>query len=215
VKPRLLDLFCGAGGAARGYQMAGFYITGVDIRPQPRYCGDAFHQADALEFLAEHGADFDVIHASPPCQAYSVCSVLPQCDREYPNLLAPTRELLIAAGRPFIIENVVGAPFLHWGQLCGEMFGLPLFRHRRFESNICLLYPVHERHRGRIGFNGYCCVAGHGDGGRRTRVAADHRTKAAWERSMGIDWMSKYELSQAIPPAYAEYVGRQLYEAAR
>lgn len=210
-RPRLLDLFCGAGGAAMGYHRAGFQVVGVDIRPQPRY-PFTFHQGDALEFLKEHGRGFDVIHASPPCQAYSVCGTLPHCQRDYPKLLEPTRELLQACGRPWVMENVVGAPMPDSINLCGTMFGLRVFRHRLFESSHLLLQPYHEPHRERIGFNGFVCVAGDGDSGKRTRVPADHRTKVSWERGMGIDWMSKRELTQAIPPAYTEFIGRHMRE---
>lgn len=111
MKPRLLDLFCGAGGAAAGYYRAGFEVVGVDLAPQPRF-PFPFVQADALAHLADHGREFDAIHASPPCQAYSICGALPQCQRDYPRLLEPVRELLVASGRPWILENVVGAPLL-------------------------------------------------------------------------------------------------------
>ena len=208
-RPRLLDLFCGAGGAAVGYERAGFEVVGVDIRPQPRY-PFAFVEGDALAFVAAHGAEFDVIHASPPCQGYSVCASLPQCRKDYPMLIEETRRLLQASGRPFVIENVVGAPLVSPVRLCGTMFGLTLFRHRLFESNVFLEAPDHEAHTARIGFGGFCCVAGHGDAGKNVRVAADHRTKASWARAMEIDWMHKPELAQAIPPAYTEFLGGQV-----
>src|SRR5215472_2155359 len=112
TRPRLLDLFCGAGGATKGYQRAGFHVTGVDIEPQPRYCGDEFIQADALEVLAdlEFLAGFDVIHASPPCQAYSRTQRFHNVRHDHPDLLPPTRARLIASGLPYVIENVEGAP---------------------------------------------------------------------------------------------------------
>src|SRR3990167_3259097 len=132
--PRLLDLFCGAGGSAVGYSRAGFDdIVGVDNRPMPRY-PFTFVQADALEYVAEHGREFDAIHASPPCQGYSVMRNLPWLKaKEYPLLIEPTRELLEAFGKPWIIENVMGAK-LRAGWLCGTMFDLPIFGHRYFES---------------------------------------------------------------------------------
>lgn len=145
--PRLLDLFCGAGGAARGYQLADFYVTGVDHVPQPRYCGEAFVQADALTYVAEHGREYDAIHASPPCQGYSIMRNLPWLrDREYPLLITPTRDALVATGKPWVLENVMGA-HLPAGWLCGAMFGLPVYRHRAFETSFFWLQPGHPRHR--------------------------------------------------------------------
>lgn len=212
-RPRLLDLFCGAGGSARGYQMAGFHVTGVDCRPQPRYAGDVFVRADALDFLAEHGREFDAIHASPPCQRYSALS---RCrpGNVHPDLVAPARTLLQAARPPWVIENVMQAPLRRGSTvLCGLMFGLRVFRHRVFESSSLLMAPHHPTHRGhRIGVAGMVCVAGYGSANRagRARTPADHRDKASWVRGMAIDWMTRDELSQAIPPAYTHYIGLQL-----
>lgn len=141
MKPRLLDLFCGAGGAACGYQRAGFQVTGVDILPQPHYCGEQFIQGEALAYLAAHGHDFEVIHASPPCQGYSAMRHLPWLrDRVYPLLLPEMLQACQALGRPYIIENVERAP-LDGLVLCGLQVGLPLYRHRRFASNILLMAP--------------------------------------------------------------------------
>lgn len=137
-KPRLLDLFCGAGGAAMGYHRAGFEVVGVDLKPQKHYPFE-FHQADALEFLAEHGREFDVIHASPPCQAHTSLKNLH--DKDYPELIEPTRRLLEKTGLPYIIENVVGAPLRNPILLCGSSFGLRVRRHRLFESNWFLIAP--------------------------------------------------------------------------
>lgn len=194
-----------------GYHRAGFRVIGVDIEPQPRYPFE-FIQADALKFIAEHGKRFDVIHASPPCQGYSVTNSLPQCqDRDYPKLLEEVRELLISTGKPYIIENVIGAPLVDSVMLCGLMFGLKVFRHRRFESNLFLMAMSHISHRGKeIGKGGFCCVAGHGDS-NRGKVDPYHRRKSTWEAAMGINWMTKEELTQAIPPAYTEYLGLQLH----
>ena len=147
---RLLDLFSGAGGAAMGYHQAGFAdIVGVDMAPQPRY-PFAFVQADALTYVAEHGHEFAVIHASPPCQAYSALKHLAKAG--HPELVEATREALQATGKPYVIENVVGAP-LKWPLLlCGTMFdlqtpcGAQLRRHRLFESNLLLLSPGACRH---------------------------------------------------------------------
>jgi hypothetical protein len=213
AKPKLLDLYCKAGGSSRGYQLAGFHVTGVDIEPQPRYAGNVFVQADALDYVAAYGHRFDAIAASPPCQGYSVTAVLPQCWREYPKLVEVTRFWLETLSVPYIIENVIGAP-MQGVTLCGLMFGLKVFRHRLFESNVLLLQPAHISHKGhRIGLDGMCCVAGHGDAGKNVKVDKTHRRKSAWEAAMEIDWMLKRELTQAIPPAYTHYLGQQLLRA--
>lgn len=222
-KPILLDLFCKAGGCTKGYQRAGFHVVGVDIEPQPRYCGEEFIQADAIEFLKTADLSrFDVIHASPECKGYSICANLPNVTKNYPKLIEPTRELLLKIGKPYVIENVVGAPLCSPIMLCGLMFGLKVFRHRLFECSEFLYQPSHGNHKGkRIGIDGYCCVAGNGDSnysrhsdkhkdGKKAFVDAYHCRKSTWEKAMGIDWMTKHELTQAIPPAYTEFIGRQL-----
>jgi DNA (cytosine-5)-methyltransferase 1 len=201
-----------------GYHRAGFSeIVGVDLKPQPRY-PFKFIQGDAIDYLIHHGDDFDAFHASPPCQRYSVATNSQGNRRQdHPDLLPTTRELLSTLDRPWIIENVEGAPMRPPAvMLCGLMFSLGVFRHRWFETSFLpfgLDHPSHEGHR--IGEGGMCCVAGHGGqssgfGNRKRRVPADHRTKAAWSRAMRIDWMQRDELAQAIPPAYTEYMGRQL-----
>jgi DNA (cytosine-5)-methyltransferase 1 len=137
---KLLDLFCGAGGAAMGYYRAGFEdITGVDNKPQPNYPFE-FILGDALEYVIDHGAEFDVIHASPPCQAYSITKSLPWVD-DYPELIEPLRNLLKETDKPYVIENVLGAPLINPLELCGSMFGLPLIRHRLFECNPPIWFP--------------------------------------------------------------------------
>lgn len=215
---RLLDLFCGSGGAAMGYHLAGFSeIVGIDLKPQARY-PFKFIQGDAIDYLIHHGDDFDAVHASPPCQRYSIATNSQGNRRQdHPDLLPITRELLSTLDRPWIIENVEGAPMRQPAvMLCGLMFGLKVFRHRWFETSFLPFAPEHRPHTGhRIGEGGFCCVAGHGGqssgfGKFTRRVPADHRTKAAWSRAMGIDWMQRDELAQAIPPAYTEYMGRQL-----
>ena len=141
--PRLLDLFCGAGGAAMGYHRAGFDVVGVDIAPQPRYPFE-FHQADAMTFPLD---GFDAIHASPPCQAYSRLRHLPWlAGKEYPLLLTPTWERLATHGVPWVIENVADAPMPYSIVVCGWTIGLPIYRHRRFGSSFLLLAPPHRRH---------------------------------------------------------------------
>ena len=131
---KLLDLFCGAGGAAMGYHRAGFDdITGVDIKPMPRY-PFKFIQGDALEYLAAHGAEYDVIHASPPCQAYSIMQHANHMRKDHPDLVDSVRDALKQTGKPWIIENVPGAPLIDPILLCGLSFGLRVIRHRLFES---------------------------------------------------------------------------------
>ena len=213
-KPRILDLFCGAGGAAMGYARAGFDVVGVDIKPQPHYPFE-FIQADALEYLSETGAEgFDHIHASPPCQAYSIMRNLPWLKgREYWDSVPPTRTALEAMGKPWTLENVQGSP-VDGITLCGQMFGLrwedgrPIYRHRRFESTVFMLAPGHPRHRGVIspGPNlGGRAHAGSGNG----RMVVNGRSRVA-PNAIGIDWMTGTERSQAIPPAYTEWIGTQL-----
>lgn len=226
IKPYLLDLYCSAGGCTKGYQRAGFYVVGVDIKPQPRYCGDAFVRMDAiqtLETLVGGGyitdttghkwylSDFFAVSASPPCQAYSVTSNMPWVG-EYPKLIDPIRKLLIRTGKPYVIENVPGAPLIQPVTLCGTMFGLKMFRHRLFETSFFMLGIPHAKHQEQVGKNGFVCMAGHGDAGRG-RIPADHRTVAAWKRAARIDWMNRDEMAQAIPPAYTEWIGQRLMEA--
>jgi DNA (cytosine-5)-methyltransferase 1 len=203
-RPRLLDLFSGAGGGAMGYHRAGFEVTGVDHLPQRNY-PFTFIQADALEYVMGHGHAFDVIHASPPCQAYTPLRAL-QGGKSYPDLVAATRAALTATGRPWVIENVPGAPLRHFITLCGAMFGLRTYRHRRFETSRMLFQPHHPPHivktltKGRkAGWARGLNVSVTGDVGRYVGPEA-----------LGIDWMTGDELSQAIPPAYTEFVGRRL-----
>lgn len=216
MRPRALDLFCGAGGVSVGLQRAGFAVVGVDIRPQPNFRGGEFVQADALEYPLE---GFDFIWASPPCQAFSQASRIH--DREHADLLTPTIERLERWGGVWAVENVPGAPMQPPGvTLCGLMFGLRVFRHRLIKTSWLALQPPHPSHAGKRIGEGYYCVAGHdsGNGGFAIRFGS-HRAKDElrgrkgtaddWRRAMGIDWMTRDELSQAIPPAYAEFIGRQ------
>jgi DNA (cytosine-5)-methyltransferase 1 len=211
MRPRLLDLFSGAGGAAMGYSRAGFDVTGVDNRPQKRY-PFVFILGDALEYCREHGAEYDVIHASPPCQRYTVAQNAAKNALAHPDLVGVTRDALRETGTPWVIENVVGAPLRNPVMLCGLSFGLKVRRHRLFESNIALLNlpcactPDAE----------YFVIFGHEVRNRRHGDKAG-RTNciAAGRKAMGIPWMTCDELSQAIPPAYTEYIGLQLLEAIR
>jgi len=199
MKPRALDLFCGAGGSARGLQLAGFHVTGVDIKPQPRYCGDAFVQGDALN--PPFGLSrFDFIWASPPCQAHSKTRAI--AGKLYPNLIPQTRDLL--TGHPFtVIENVPGAPLRKSFHLCGTMFGLKVLRHRHFETSFLVLAPNCGRHGGTNSHRGYST------GAEFVCVAGNNYRRVEGAAAMGIDWMrTRDELSEAVPPAYSEYIGK-------
>jgi len=205
---RVLDLYCGAGGAAMGYHQAGWTdITGVDVEPQS-HCPFAFVQGDALEYLRAHGAEFDVIHASPPCQRYSVGAKYRNSHMTHPDSVPPLLSALqqLEEGRPLcIIENVPGAPLPGAIQLCGEMFGLHVIRHRLFLANVPLRQPAHVLpHRGKVKGGDYCSVAGHGGQGRRARHL--------WAAAMQIDWMTGPEMAQAVPPAYTRYIAEQIAE---
>lgn len=210
---RLLDLFCGAGGAGMGYNRAGFDVTGVDIQPQPHY-PFRFVQADALEYLAAHGHEYDAIHASPPCQAYSNIRNLVEArwgTKDYPDLVEPTRELLRQTGKIYIIENVPGAPLINPIMLCGEMFGLRVFRHRLFEVSIFLLAPPHPRHPKNSTTNAYRGQSAFEFGATHISVAGANFRLADAKSAMGIDWMTtRREISQAIPPAYTQWIGEQV-----
>lgn len=209
----MLDLFCGAGGAAWGYHQAleelgiNHEIVGVDIAPQKRY-PFTFVQADALLYLAQHGGEYDFIHASPPCQRYS--KARPLAKRDYPELIVPVREALIKTGKAYCIENVPGAPLINPTLLCGTMFGLELYRHRLFETSHEIDFRWDYGH-GRTQDKLY--------GKQRKQdivmVCGNEQYKGYRERAqkaMGIDWMTADELSEAIPPAYTEYIGRQMFQ---
>jgi DNA (cytosine-5)-methyltransferase 1 len=213
VAYRLLDLFCGAGGCAVGYHRAGFTdIVGVDLKPQPRY-PFAFVQGDALEYLAEHGREFDAIHASPPCQAYtSMRSLGKGAGKNAPDLVGPTRDLLEASSRPWVIENVPGAPLFNAVMLCGSMFGLRVRRHRLFESSFFMLGITSCEHKPGA-------LAVYGDHPEDAFLHAKSMPQGSVKRAptidaarlaMGIDWMVWKEITQAIPPAYTEFIGKQL-----
>lgn len=230
-RPRLLDLFCCEGGAAEGYTRAGFTVVGVDVESQPRY-RDLFVQEDALMVLRRlldgHGVmfgspsdghdvsairmygleDFDAIHASPPCQLYSKTHRINSSD--FPDLIEPTRQLLLETGLPYIIENVEDArgELKQPKMLCGAVFGLQTYRHRLFETNWGFREPGHPPHlakttkMGRAPVDGeYMHVVGNFSGVDRAR------------RIMDMPWASRRGLAEAIPPAYTEFIGAQLIEA--
>lgn len=210
-----------------GYSRAGFEVVGVDASPQPHFPFE-FHEADAMTFPLE---GFDAIHASPPCQAYSVTRNL-WPGREHPDLVAPTRDRLRRSGVPWVIENVPGSPLIDPVQLCGSSFGLDVRRHRWFEASFVLLVPDCQhgwqvprfatqisQSRAKVRkqrLASVVSVAGngtefydagvvhvHGNGGGKGGIEL-------WRAAMGIDWMNRRELAQAIPPAYTELIGWQL-----
>lgn len=226
VQMKILDLFCGGGGAAVGFNLSGFDVVGVDNKPQPHYpfpfiLGDAL---DALarmiageKFLASDGNlygldDFVAIHSSPPCQCHTALKYVHQGDeykRRHQDLIPQTRALLKATGKHYVIENVMLAPMEgNVVILCGTYFGLKVYRHRQFETSWFMLQPPHIPHHDSTPGNGrglspkgFISVAGHGGLTGYTKYAGS---------AMGIDWMTRNELSQAIPPAYTRWIGEQL-----
>lgn len=217
-RPLLVDLFCKAGGASVGYHRAGFEVVGVDVEPQPNY-PFTFIKSDALLFLQEEDlSDFDAIAASPPCQKFSTISGKHR--KNHKNLIKPLRPLLEKTGLPYVIENVPGAPLVDPVKLCGEMFGLRVVRHRWFEVNWALEQPPHPKHKGRT------VGAQRRSRGSKMLYAGDPEayyfavygqtlgpykgSLQDWRSAMGIDWMEAHELSQAIPPAYTEWIGGKL-----
>jgi len=209
MRPRLLDLFCGAGGAAVGYHRAGWDVIGVDIAPQPDYPYQ-FIEIDALtvpvSFISHF---FAAVHASPPCQRYIRSGLV---DRErHPDLLPAARELLEQTGLPWVIENVPGAPMRPDAVLCGSMFGLAVRRHRWFEFSWTEPLPVPpcDHSQPIAGVYGNA----HGRSGAYDGMLPSDLVTWSW--AMGIDWMSTAELADAIPPAYTELIGHQLLQQIR
>jgi DNA (cytosine-5)-methyltransferase 1 len=225
-RPKLLDLFCRAAGAGVGYHRAGFDVTGVDILPQASHPanglfgeeGMRFICADALDYLRDYGGCYDAIHASPPCQAFSRVQSLGKARNgsysEHPDLVEPTRELLLAAGKPYVMENVPGAPLRNPSMLCGSMFPpLRVYRHRIFETNWPLMSPPHAPHRDKtpsagngISPKGFISVCGAGG----VRGMTEPEITRYWQMAMGIDWMGRNDLAQAIPPAFTRFIGDQM-----
>jgi len=206
-RPRLLDLFCGAGGAAMGYHRAGFDVVGVDINPQPHYPFE-FHQADAIEALETHARyglwpwfdpmdpsdepEFDAIHASPPCPHYANVTRWTGRQADHPALIEPVRERLQRTGLPWVIENVRTTALRSPVVLCGSQFGLPIRRHRYFESNVALPWMFQPCQH------------------RASDLAFTHKGERVYADAMGCTWMNKTEARQAIPPSYCEWIGAQL-----
>ena len=228
LRPILLDLFCGAGGAARGYQQAGFYVVGVDIVDQPRYAGDEFHRENAmrvLEHLGRHwagrgegwtlGHRIDAIAAGPPCQDYSRMS---HQAATRGRLISPVREFVTTIGLPWVIENVEGSELATQDDLfgsnglllCGAMFGLELYRHRLFETSFPVAQPHHPRHLVPAS------AAGHWKPGTYVSVAGNCAPMGKVRAAMGgVDWMTRDELVESIPPPFAEFLGTRLLEHLR
>lgn len=212
---KMLDLFCSAGGAAMGYHRAsddcGFIfdeIVGVDINPQPHYPFE-FIKADVMSLPIEWFKQFDLIHASPPCQGYIQRNK--NLDTSHPKLINEVRAMLVASGVPYVIENVEGAPLRDPVRLCGTLFGLPLLRHRLFESSMRLEAP-RCHHEGTVASGDYAAVYAFGGKGHRHGRGKRDASPApgpAWDRAMGINWMTPRELTQAIPPAYTQFIGSQ------
>ncbi|PWI41267.1 DNA cytosine methyltransferase [Streptomyces sp. ICBB 8177] len=209
-RPRVLDLFCHRGGMAMGYHLAGFDVVGVDVDAE---CSTeypfTFVHADAIDYLHAHGGEFDLIHASPPCQLYTPLNAYNH--KAYPDLIAPTRQAMRAIGRPYVIENVEAArpELLDPVMLCGPMFGLRMYRHRLFETSFPLSAPVHPEHRALCTRNGYLPTEAKPfmtiTGGRHSR---------AWQRAaahaMGTPWITTIKgVCEAIPPGYAHWIGQQ------
>jgi SAM-dependent methyltransferase len=214
-KFRILDAFCGLGGAAMGYKRAGWYVLGVDIKPQPDYCGDEFIQADAIKWMIKNRRRFDAVHASPPCQAHSLLTMGNRARGLFDNhqdLIPATRRALERTGKLWVMENVPQAPMRADLELCGLMFDLNLFRHRIFELHgFSVPQPEHVPHgdrrvkawrHGKLRDGDIMGV--YGSGGMKGDLKN-------WQDAMGIHWSRSWHgLSEAIPPAYTELIGREL-----
>lgn len=213
IKPRLLDLYCGAGGAAMGYARAGWEVVGVDIEPQPHY-PFRFIQDDALEVRAGFVGTFDAIHASPPCQEFTVYrNARPGAKPRWPNLIPQTRELLWRSGLPSVIENVPQSPLIDPIRLCGTTFGIPVRRHRLFELNGWKPTYVpscdHERFTERR-FPG----SSNRPNGRTVCNVGEYRVPLKVQKEcMEVDWdVTLHELSEMVPPAMTRWLGEQLVD---
>lgn len=206
-RPRLLDLFCGAGGCSVGYHRAGFDVVAVDIAPQPHYPFAEVYQDDAMAVLRDVAfcRQFDAIHASPPCQSYS--AHMSHLAFDQPRLIEPVREALIEIGRPYVIENVVGAPVIDPAVVCGTGLGLRVYRHRLFESSEPITGTTCDHSRP--------AMNPHNQAGRDAMYAEFGRRdpEPRWRDEMGVAWMSRYEAREAVPPAYTEFIGRQVLAA--
>jgi DNA (cytosine-5)-methyltransferase 1 len=205
---KLLDLFCGAGGASEGYSRAGFEVTGIDIKHGKRY-PYRYIKGDVRDYLhPEFLNQFDVVAASPPCQTHSITQHLRNAQGKSTSkidMIPETRAALVATGKPYIIENVEGSPLINPVKVCGSSFGLKVRRHRLFESNIALKGTEckHKEQGKPVGI--YGSMRDEIPNGGHTAKTMDQANEA-----MGIDWMIWGELVESIPPAYTEYIGRQV-----
>lgn len=225
MKPKILDLFCSAGGTAMGYHLAGFEVVGVDHLPQPRFPFE-FVQSDALEYLETADlSQFSAIHASPPCQSYSRARHFPGANLDpAPKLIYPIRDRLEQIGLPWIIENVAGSDLPDAIQLCGSMFGLQVRRHRWFSCSHLLFAPGQCQHTegfynpvgGKIrGYGDFASNTFYDCADGRSRRREGYYKREVGAQAMGISWMSIDELCQAIPPAYTRWIGLQLMNVLR
>jgi DNA (cytosine-5)-methyltransferase 1 len=204
TRPRVLDMGCGVGGTSHGYWLAGCDVTGVDIAPQPRF-PFTFIQADAAKFLLENYREFDAVTGSPPCQKWSRMSKCrPGLSDTYPDLIGPWRTAMQATGLPYVIENVYGAPLRQPVLYCTASFGKETYRHRFFEASFPLEGVPHSEHLVRAS------KAGHWEPGTYVSVAGHCAPMWKAREVMGIDWSTRDELVEAVPPCFTEHVGRQL-----
>lgn len=204
----VLDTFCKAGGSSKGWVDAGYEVVGVDIEPQPHYPYE-FHLGDAIEFIYKYGSEFFIVYGGPPCQRYSSITRTAGTSSNHPDLIAPTRKAMQSTGRPYIIENVPGAPLINPIMLCGTMFGILEIRHRYFECNpaINVSPPPCNHHRP---------VVKHGRPPDRTKHfhgITGHFSDVEWAREIrGTPWMNQEELAEAIPPHYTKWLGKHILE---
>ena len=201
----VLDAFCKAGGASKGWAAAGYEVVGVDIEPQPNYPYE-FYQGDAVDFIYQYGSEFDIVYGGPPCQLYSKMTKTAGTQNNHPDLIEPTRKAMKAVGRPYMIENVRGSPLENPLMLCGTMFGLLEIRHRYFECSPPIWWPP-------AACNHHRPVVKHGrppDRLKHFHGITGNFSDVEWAREIrGTPWMTRGELAEAIPSQYSEWLGRQ------
>ncbi len=215
--PRLLDLFCGAGGAAKGYQRAGFYVVGIDNRPQPRYCGDDFYQADAFQYLAERGHSFDAIHAAPLWFTAAAQTLAAGTADHHEELLPRLRTLLASVSVPWVLENATLDRGNGAHLFCGASVGLEIVKHMWFTTSFPLLVPPCSHAHGGVADGTYVAFA-RGSSAARLRKGwrlPPRRTMGEYKRAADLEWMSYAEATLASPPAYTELIGHQLMQHIR
>lgn len=202
---KALDLFCGAGGASMGLYQAGFEVVGVDFQYQPNYpC--KFLEDDVFNLELEWIRKFDFVWASPPCQMFTAYARNNEHVGKYPDLIGDVRKLLKNAEVWWVIENVPGASLRNYIKLCGSSFGLDIRRHRIFESNFWI-QPVRCRH----GWQKprFPCATNRNYLRKTVEIGVWRIPLETQRKAMGMDWMNRLELSQAVPPAYSKYIGEQ------